>query len=147
DGSEAYLRDIATPAKRLLPDYRSLEKKVLEAVFRAVGLPAVLDQHAQAEIRVADRTAMATEVTYLVPPETAGAFNCCSRPIDRAVFALGTFDPISPAAAEALFLARFESITRSRQFHPEPIVWMAQEYGISPHNASAAASCLRKAMK
>lgn len=39
DASEAYLADVPTPAKRLMPDYYNLEAKVMRAVATAFGLP------------------------------------------------------------------------------------------------------------
>lgn len=38
DASEAYLADVPTPAKRLMPDYYALEKKVMTAVAAKFGL-------------------------------------------------------------------------------------------------------------
>jgi uncharacterized protein len=39
DASEAYIADIPTPAKRLMPDYYVVEARLMSAVARAFGLP------------------------------------------------------------------------------------------------------------
>lgn len=38
DGSEAYLADVATPAKQLIPEYYVLESKVMGAIAKAFNL-------------------------------------------------------------------------------------------------------------
>lgn len=40
DASEAYLKDIPSPVKVLLPDYKALEDKVMSAIALEFGLPA-----------------------------------------------------------------------------------------------------------
>lgn len=39
DASEAYIADVPTPAKRLMPDYYRLEASVMSAVAKKFGLP------------------------------------------------------------------------------------------------------------
>lgn len=146
DGSEAYLRDIATPAKRLLPDYQHLEEKVQGAVNHAFGLPSKLDEEAQSLVRQADQIALATEVAYLPPSSVTSTINCSYQPISKSVFASDCLVPLSPAQAMELFLARFESITRNQAFPPEPILWGAQQYKICLQDASQAADYLRRAL-
>lgn len=38
DASEAYLGDVATPLKRMLPDYMALEERVQQAIAKKFGL-------------------------------------------------------------------------------------------------------------
>lgn len=52
DASEAFLKDIPSPVKVLLPDYKELESAVMRAVAYEFGLPAGF-QHG-ADIKVAD---------------------------------------------------------------------------------------------
>ncbi|HLO65303.1 MAG TPA: hypothetical protein VK165_20260 [Azonexus sp.] len=57
DAAEAYIKDIPSPIKRLLPDYRALEAKV-ETVIRArFGLPP----HKSVAVAAADLIMLATE--------------------------------------------------------------------------------------
>jgi 5'-deoxynucleotidase YfbR-like HD superfamily hydrolase len=38
DASEAYLGDVSSPLKKLLPEYRAIEDRVQEAIFKQFGL-------------------------------------------------------------------------------------------------------------
>jgi len=59
DASEAYLADVPTPAKRLMPDYYALELKVMAAVAQKFNLPDGF-QH-EDEVVAADRAALFLE--------------------------------------------------------------------------------------
>lgn len=146
DGSEAYLRDLATPAKRLLPDYQQLEARVQGAVYRSFNLPAQPDDATRQAIKLADQIALATEVAYLMPKHMARTYTCQQRPIDRMLFAQSTFEPAAPPSAMHMFLARFESITKGQAFHHEPFLWTAQAYSIALDKAAMAVACLRSAL-
>lgn len=38
DASEAVMRDLAAPLKRMLPDYQEVEKRVQESILRSLGI-------------------------------------------------------------------------------------------------------------
>ena len=57
DASEAFIGDVSTPLKSLLPDYKSLEHRVEQAVWSRLGLPPTLPP----SVKVADRRALAVE--------------------------------------------------------------------------------------
>jgi hypothetical protein len=63
DGAEAYLSDIPTPFKRLLPDWKRLEDQVQPALRAWAGLPAVQSD----ECTMADKLALFIEAHYLIP--------------------------------------------------------------------------------
>lgn len=44
DATEAYIRDMPTPIKKLLPDYMALEEKLDTAIRAKFGLPATMSQ-------------------------------------------------------------------------------------------------------
>lgn len=63
DGAEAYLSDIPTPFKRLLPDWQQFENAVNPALRAWAGLPAVQSE----ECTLADKLALFIEAHYLIP--------------------------------------------------------------------------------
>ncbi len=63
DASEAFMGDLHSGLKRLLPDYRALEHRVLAAIFRHFGLN---DQALKpAPVALADRQALLLELQAL----------------------------------------------------------------------------------
>ena len=65
DAAEAYLKDIPSPLKMLLPDYKRIESRV-DAVIRA---KYKLPEKMTAPVRLADRIMLATERRDLMPPD------------------------------------------------------------------------------
>lgn len=57
DAAEAYIQDIATPLKWLLPDYKLIEQRVWKAVAAKFNLPDDLDQ----QVKDADLRMLLTE--------------------------------------------------------------------------------------
>jgi len=57
DATEAYLCDIPTPFKRMIPQYKDLEDNLWEAISRKYGLPFELSP----EVKYADRVMLMTE--------------------------------------------------------------------------------------
>jgi len=65
DASEAYLKDIPSPLKSLLPDYREIEARFDRAIRRRFGLP----ETPSPEIKRADLVLLATERRQLHRPK------------------------------------------------------------------------------
>ena len=57
DAHEAYVGDVAAPLKRLLPDYRAIERETERVVRRTFGVPGVMS----ADVRRADLMALSDE--------------------------------------------------------------------------------------
>lgn len=61
DAQEAYVGDVATPLKQLLPDYRALEDRVEEVIRDKFGLPREFDPR----VKEVDIRMLATEAKHL----------------------------------------------------------------------------------
>jgi hypothetical protein len=57
DSSEAFLGDISSPLKKMLPDYKLIEKHVEDAIFNKFNMPLIMDKC----IKDADLRLLATE--------------------------------------------------------------------------------------
>jgi 5'-deoxynucleotidase YfbR-like HD superfamily hydrolase len=64
DATEAYLKDLPSPLKALLPEYRAIEHDLDLAIRKRFGLP---QERNRAAIVEADRIALATERAILKP--------------------------------------------------------------------------------
>lgn len=69
DASEAYLADVPTPAKRLMPDYYKLEAKVMDAVATKFSLNSGF-QH-DADVAQADRAMLFMERDVMIDDSIA----------------------------------------------------------------------------
>lgn len=69
DASEAYLNDISTPLKNLLPDYRAIEEHVQNKIWRAFGFdPAAIDSFYH-EVKNADMKLLLAEMKVICPDD------------------------------------------------------------------------------
>lgn len=103
DAAEAYIGDISSPLKSLLPDYKLIEKRVETALFAHFGLPATIT----AEIKHADLMLLATEKRDLMcddEHEWEILEGICTLPEE--------IKPLGAVEARKLFLDRFEEITQ-----------------------------------
>jgi len=105
DAAEAFLGDVASPLKQLLPDYQAIERRVEACVLSAFGLPATLP----IEVKQADRLALAIEQRDLLPPH-ADLWDCERSPGFYRGVANDPIDPLPPFEAQMLFLKRFEDL-------------------------------------
>lgn len=104
DASEAFLGDVATPLKRLLPDYLRIEESVELAIAAKFGLPHPLP----AEVREVDRRMLMTEKRTLLTTDEVDADHWPEgEPYD--------FDirPLYPKEAKALFMERYYELARA----------------------------------
>jgi 5'-deoxynucleotidase YfbR-like HD superfamily hydrolase len=105
DAAEAYLGDVASPLKQLLPDYRAIEARVEAAVLTRFGLGPTLPP----EVREADLCALMIEARDLMPDE-ARDWDFGPTPSAVARFA-EEIDHMSINDARRLFLARYFELT------------------------------------
>jgi hypothetical protein len=104
DASEAFIGDVSSPLKHLLPDYKALEKSIETAVLAHFGLPAQLPS----EVKHADLVLLATEQRDLMNmPSDSGQWAVLNgiKPLSYQIYGLG------PRAAREMFLDRYYELT------------------------------------
>lgn len=110
DAAEAYLGDVSSPLKQLLPDYKVIERRVERTIALAFGIPYPLHP----SIKEADLWALVTERQDLMPDPLP-----CYRVTDAVAWSWtegiepipGGIPAFAPEVAEAAFLARYAEIT------------------------------------
>jgi len=122
DGSEAMMRDISSPLKAMLRDYRVLERRIQQAIHEHVGLPAELDAEVEAIIKQADLKVFATERAQLMPTDGY------EWPVTPALEPLGfKIHCMDEKEAFYYFVDRYVSIIEDRPFIKERALWQAQQ--------------------
>lgn len=91
DAAEAFIGDVATPLKRLLPDYRRIEESVENEVYRRLGITES-DLARYPEVKAADNQAFTLEKATLFGEASFLAHQ-------------------TPAEAKAAFLKRFKELS------------------------------------
>lgn len=100
DAAEAFIGDIPSPLKQLLPDYRKIERLVESAVFARFGLRCI-----PVSVKKADRIALATEQRDLMPShDEEWPLIANVDPIEEQI------KPLGPCAAKESFLLRYYEI-------------------------------------
>ncbi|KVR95826.1 hypothetical protein [Burkholderia vietnamiensis] len=110
DAAEAYLGDVSTPLKQLIPDYKAIEHRVEQVICNAFFLPFPLDPC----VKKADLRMLVTEKRDLMPRPL-------KRDGDRDGVAWVPFadihpleeriTPVSSSVAKRMFLERYEELT------------------------------------
>lgn len=103
DAAEAYIGDISTPLKILLPDYKAVEKRVERAVFGRFNLPLELPS----SVKIADRILLATEQRDVMPPHVFDRWEFLTgiTPLEARII------PMTADEAYEAFLQRYFELT------------------------------------
>lgn len=103
DASEAYMKDLPSPLKCLLPDYKLIEGYVDTAIRNKFGLPIAMS----AAVKHADLVMLATERRDLMPADDA-----LWPQLEGIEPVAGRIWPICSNAANWIFLDRFLELTK-----------------------------------
>lgn len=103
DAAEAYLKDIPSPLKRLLPDYKLIEARFDSVIRKVFGLP---ETHS-AEVKIADQVILLTEMRDLLDWSMQRQFPEL-RPCGFKITA------VLPEVARDMFVRRFNYLTGGR---------------------------------
>ena len=103
DAVEAFVGDVASPLKQLLPEYKAIEHRVERVVWARFGLQG---DRMPAEVKVADLCALAIERRDLMPFHPDSSAWGHLPPIPRCLDF--TIEPLPPKAARELFMAWFD---------------------------------------
>ncbi len=76
DAAEAYIGDVTRPVKRLIPQFKEVEARILKAVASKFDLPERIPE----EVLDADNSILATEASQLMPDFTIWT-DCPAEPI------------------------------------------------------------------
>ena len=107
DAHEAFVGDIPSPLKRLLPDFRKIEDIAEEVVLRKFNVHDSTESHRV--VKAADLVALRTEREVLLPPgEEGDAWWWVVT--DGIEVSDQKIEPVSPNKAYLQFLKRFEEI-------------------------------------
>jgi hypothetical protein len=98
DAAEAFVGDMSGPLKRLVPEYKAIEKRIERAIFLRLGI----EWPPPPEVKRADHSVMAAEQEVLMPPGT----NEWLRHAD-VIAAPVRIQGLEPAMAKAFFLKRY----------------------------------------
>ena len=105
DATEAYIGDVSSPLKQLLPDYQAIEARLHADIFAKLGIPAELP----ASVKRADRILLATEQRDLIAPHDEEWSQLAGiAPLVECIA------PLPPWQAATLFLERYRELVAPR---------------------------------
>lgn len=108
DASEAFLGDVISPLKSMLPEYKTLEARVTNAIYKRFNI----GPHQYPTIKKADLMALATERKYLLPA-TDYEWECLHGINAINVMNVPEFRCWGPTEAKDNFYSRYYNIVRS----------------------------------
>lgn len=103
--AEAFLGDVSSPLKQLLPEYKEIERRVEAVIFKKFGLP----EHLPQSVKEADTIMLVTERRDLMPNQEHSAWQWTQhvRPLSKKIV------PLTPADARWDFMYRYKFITEN----------------------------------
>jgi hypothetical protein len=109
DASEAYLGDVSSPLKSLLPEYKAIERVLERRIATVFGITWPM----RPEVKHADLVMLATEKRDLMRQDSGAGWSC----LDGIEPLAERLDPRTSMHAENLFLLRYSELIRARFTH------------------------------
>lgn len=107
DATEAYMGDIASPLKAMLPDYKAVEKHIEAVIRKKFDLPPVMT----VDVHYADLVMLATEKRdFEIDPVNHWPMLDSAPSHDDIII-----QPLTPPQAYHQFMARFEMLISGKQ--------------------------------
>lgn len=107
DAAEAYMSDISSPLKHVLPDYKAIETSLLQRIFDHFGIGDLLvSPGAMDVVKKADLMMFATERDQLLKPNNSHYWDIIED-IPRAVIVL---PEMSARDAKEMFISEYQEI-------------------------------------
>jgi uncharacterized protein len=113
DSPEYVIGDMISPFKVVIGDaYKSVERRLLEAIHRRFGLPVKSASELERLIKISDRSAAYLEATRLAGFSATEARRLFGRPpVIAAAFERDYLKPWPAEAAQTRYIERFKSLT------------------------------------
>lgn len=108
DAAEAFMGDVSSPLKQLIPDYKRIEHYVERVVWEALGLYGPLPR----EVKQADMSALIAEKNALMPQIDGAALGWEDHLNKGVPVCPFPVVPMNPYYAESYFLARAKQLDR-----------------------------------
>ncbi len=109
DAAEAYIKDIPSPLKAMLPDYKAVEKRIEAVIRENFGLPPAMT----VDVHYADLVMLATEKRdFEIDPGSHWPILDSVLPDENLIILHQFYPPV----AYRLFMERFETLTRGDSF-------------------------------
>lgn len=122
DGHEAFVLDVMTPLKILIPQYRTIEDAAERAMRRNYGLP----EHITPEVKRIDLVMLATEKRDIMAEDDSNwSILDGVEPLEEKI------SPIFPSMAKLRFVARFIELVAPDARTFEEVKAAAQAHGCS----------------
>ena len=108
DASEAFIGDVSSPLKALLPEYKIIERKVEAEVLGRFGLPA----HLPPSVKKADLILLKTEQRDVMEETNDWGMTAMFRPLEERIV------PLDHTQAYELFMRRYIELRGNADFLP-----------------------------
>lgn len=120
DAAEAYLGDVPTPLKVILPLFGEIEDRLMVAILARFGFPAGLSAEEAEAVKIADGRAFAVERAVLIPADAWASMGTDMDPAlpartpDWAADLIAALSRMSEPTLTGLFLSKLRELAGAK---------------------------------